>query len=177
LFCLSSVLNKWDQNRWRPDIEETFDQYGIIPGRADNRSGRATSECLELVQNPRDFVGRMLHIEQDPVEPAVSNDLRHDVAAEAAPEPDLHLASFKSGFERIALKVHHRSPPSDLLLGMPYMETPSPFYLRQQEAKLGPVRHPVPLLRNSVLASGIGRAALALNGTGDNPQAGHRPPM
>jgi hypothetical protein len=35
----------------------------------------------------------MLRIEQDPVETGIADDLGDDVAAEAAPEPDLQLAA------------------------------------------------------------------------------------
>src|SRR5215217_1867299 len=51
----------------------------------------------------------MLHVEQNPVESALGNDLRHDVAAEAAPEANLQLSRLKGGFEGVALNIHRRS--------------------------------------------------------------------
>jgi hypothetical protein len=46
----------------------------------------------------------MLGVEQDPVEAAIGNDFRADIAAQAAPQTDLQFARGKVVLESVALE-------------------------------------------------------------------------
>src|SRR5689334_7589344 len=90
-----------------PDIEHALGQHRIVPGRADDRRRRAALHSLQLRDEVRNFVRRMLGVEQDPVEPAVGNDLSGDVAAQARPKPDLQPAFTQRALEWIRLEFDH----------------------------------------------------------------------
>ncbi len=60
---------------------------------------------LQLRDQIGDFVGRMLGVEQDPVEAAVGNDLGGDVAAQARPQADLQFAGGEGVLEGVALRI------------------------------------------------------------------------
>src|SRR6185437_11545131 len=68
---------------------------------------RAPLHRLQLRDQIGDFVRRVLGVEQDPVETAVRNDFRCNVAAQARPQADLKFALGERVFEVVALHFRH----------------------------------------------------------------------
>ena len=55
----------------------------------------------------------MLHIQQDPIEAAIGDDFRCDVAAKAAPEANLEFAGGDGVFEGVSVEIHCVSRAGD----------------------------------------------------------------
>src|SRR5262245_43909755 len=72
------------------DVEETLHQYGVIPRRPDHWCCRPSDERLQLAEDHRQFVGGMLSVNQKPVKARAGSHLRSHIAAETAPEYELH---------------------------------------------------------------------------------------
>src|SRR5262249_33000814 len=86
--------------------EHALDEHGIVPGRAYDRRCGATGRRLKLSEKARNLVGRVLGVEQDPVEARIGHDLDSDVAGEAAPQADLQPTGGRRVLESVARKVH-----------------------------------------------------------------------
>ena len=104
---LLDVLHIGEQQRLRADVEAALGQHRVVPGRTYDRRRRTALHRLELADQIGDFVGRMLGVEQDPVEAAVGNDLGGDVAAQAGPQPDLQFSGGECVLEGVAWHVRH----------------------------------------------------------------------
>ena len=99
-------LHERQQQGLRADVEIALDQHHIVPGGAHDAGRRAGLRGLQLQQDVRHVVGRMLGVEQEPVEAGVRDDLGGDRAAQAAPQPDLKLALGDGVLERVTRHVH-----------------------------------------------------------------------
>ena len=87
-------------------IQDALDEDGVVPGRPDDRGRGPAREGLHLRDEARQLVRRVLGVEQDPVETRIAEDLGHDIAAEAAPEPDLRAAVGERRLERVPVQFH-----------------------------------------------------------------------
>ena len=106
---LLGVVDERNQQGLRADIERALDHHQIVPRHAHHRRGRAVRDRLQLRQQSRNLVRRVLAVEQQPVEAAVGDDLGRDVAGQAAPESDLQPAFREGLLEGVALELHGRS--------------------------------------------------------------------
>src|SRR5262249_35964825 len=75
----------------------------IIGRRPDHGLGRARGHRLELLQDAAELIGRMLGIEHDPGEAGGGYDLGDDIAAQAAPQPDLSPVCSERRLEAVTL--------------------------------------------------------------------------
>ena len=105
---LLRVLHVRNQQRARADVEVALDEHDVVPCRPHDRFGRAFAERdpVELRLHHRQLVGRMLGVEQHPVESGVGEHFGRDVAAEARPDADLRLAGFDRLLELIDWQFH-----------------------------------------------------------------------
>jgi len=99
-------LNVGQQHRLGSDIEHALDQHRVVPGRPDNRGGGAALQRLQLCEQDRHFIGGMLGVEQNPVEPGIGDDLGADVTGKAAPQTDLQAALLERLLENVAIEFH-----------------------------------------------------------------------
>src|SRR5262245_30958503 len=100
------ILHVGHQDRLRADVEHALDQHSIVPRRPHNRGSGAARCGLQLREQARNLVGRVLAVEQDPIEAGIRHDLGRDVAGETAPQADLQAAGRNGVLERVDRKVH-----------------------------------------------------------------------
>ena len=98
------VLHIGKQQRLRADVEAALGEHHVVPGRPHDRRRGAALQGLELCDQVRDFVGRMLGVEQDPVETGIADELGGDVAAQARPQADLQFAGGDRVLEGVVLE-------------------------------------------------------------------------
>ena len=67
---------------------------------------RSAAHRLKLGEHHRQFVRRVLGVEQDPVESGVGEDFDHEMARQAVPQPDLQPAGLQRLLEGIMESVH-----------------------------------------------------------------------
>ena len=99
------VLDERHQDGARAEVEDPLDQHHVVPRHANDRLGRAGGHRLQLRQHARHFVRAMFRVDEDPVEARAGDDLRDDVAAERAPQPDLRPLLPECGFEPVGRQV------------------------------------------------------------------------
>ena len=61
---------------------------------------------MQLLVHLRQVGGRVLHVDQDPVEAGAGADLRGSVAGQAEPAAGLHLAGAQVAFQMVDWKIH-----------------------------------------------------------------------
>ena len=99
--CFLGILHEGNENGAGPDIENPLHHHGIVPGTAHDRFCRTRGHSLQLRKHPRDFVGCVFGIDQNPIETGAGQDLRNDVAAERTPDSDLWQTICESSFESV----------------------------------------------------------------------------
>ncbi len=105
-FRFVGVLHVGNQDRLRADIQEPLDRHHVVPGDADH-GVRGVGRCgLQLLQHRFEIVGRMLGVEQYPVEARARHELGRVVRRQAAPQADLPLACFQRVLEGVGGKFH-----------------------------------------------------------------------
>ena len=85
-------LDEGDQQVVEADIQHPLDLDRVIPRRPPHRRAGAGLQRLQLLQEHRHLVGRVLAVEQQPVEIGQPGQLGRDVAGHAHPESDEPLA-------------------------------------------------------------------------------------
>ena len=103
-------LHIGNEQRLCADIEQPFDDHGVVPGGSDDGVRRSPAHRLKLGEHHRQFVRRMLGVEQNPVESGVGEDFGDDGAREAVPQPELQFAGLERLLEGIVEFVHLRKP-------------------------------------------------------------------
>ena len=88
------------------DIQEALDQDQIVPGRPHDRRGRAPHQCLQLAQHHRQFVGRVLGVDENPIKARPGDHLGREVAAGVAPQTNLRTPFAEGFLERIHRQFH-----------------------------------------------------------------------
>ena len=68
--------------------------------------GRYAAHRLKLSQHHRHFVGRVLGVDENPVEPRIGEDLNREMARQAVPQPDLQPAGLQRLLEGVDEPVH-----------------------------------------------------------------------
>ena len=68
LFGFLAVLDIRDDQALRSGIEQALDEDKVIPLRANQRGRSTALHCLQLGNHARNLVGRMLHVNDNPVE-------------------------------------------------------------------------------------------------------------
>src|SRR5580698_9548638 len=71
---------------------------------------RPAAQRLKLGEHHRQFVRRVLRVEQNPVESGVREDFGDDVTRQAVPQADLQSAGLERLLERVVEFVHLRKP-------------------------------------------------------------------
>ncbi len=94
-------LDVRDEQVLRANVEEPFDQNHVVPRRPYYRCRRTSHQRLQLAQDHRQFVGRVLGVDQDPVEPRAGNHLGRQIVARAAPKTDLRSPFANGLFEGV----------------------------------------------------------------------------
>src|SRR5258705_1448055 len=125
-------LHIWNQQILDTDIEQALHDHRIVPRRSDHRRRSPADQALQLTEHNRQFVGRVLGIDEDPVEARPGNHLRANVAAKTAPEPDLRPAFAQGLLKRIwgQLHVHDEPAPAGPWLWVKRLATSSPESFR-----------------------------------------------
>ncbi len=103
---LGGGLDVGDEQRLRADVEEALDQRGVVDLRADDRGQRIGREGLELGEDAELVAGRMLGVEQQPVEAGAGDRLGGEAVDQRDPEADLRAALGEGGLEAVAGQVH-----------------------------------------------------------------------
>jgi hypothetical protein len=70
------------------DVQQPLDLHRIVPGRPAHGGAGAALQGLQLLQEHRHLVGRMLAVQEQPVEIGQPHELGRDVAGHAHPESD-----------------------------------------------------------------------------------------
>ena len=83
---------------------------GVVPGRPDDGMRRSAAHRLKLGEHHRQFVRRVLGIEQNPVESGVGEDFGRQMARQAVPQADLQLAGLQRLFEGIVRALSISKP-------------------------------------------------------------------
>src|SRR6185436_12456801 len=68
-------LDERHEQALHAEVEEALEEDRIVPGRTHDRRGRARLHRLQLAVHVRELVGRVLGVEQQPVEPDAGDDL------------------------------------------------------------------------------------------------------
>ncbi len=84
-------LHEGNDEALHPDVQQPLEDHGVVPRRPDDRARRPFAHRLELAQHQRQLVGRVLGVDQHPVEAGSGDDFRGHVARQAAPQPNLHV--------------------------------------------------------------------------------------
>jgi hypothetical protein len=82
-------------------IEQALDLDGVVPRRPHDRRAGAVLERHQLRDEGGDVVGRVLAVEQQPVEAGKAEDLGRDRVGERAPAADQRLAGAEAPLERV----------------------------------------------------------------------------
>ncbi|MCY1424366.1 hypothetical protein D9M71_401060 [compost metagenome] len=88
------------------DVQQLLDQHRVANGWADDRLGRVRRDGLKLGQQGAQIVGRMLAVEQQPVEARIGRQLCAVGIGKTEPEANLRLAGVEAGLERVDGQVH-----------------------------------------------------------------------
>ena len=95
-----------DQQRLHADVEKAFDQHHVVPRRAHDGRGRVGRSRLQLGDHVLQIIGRVLGVEQQPVEAGAGDDLDAVVGRQAGPQPDLRLSRFHAALELVDWQFH-----------------------------------------------------------------------
>jgi hypothetical protein len=71
--------------------------------------GRSAAQRLKLSEHHRQFVRRVLGVEQNPVESRVREDFGHEMTRQAVPQPELQFTGLQRMLEGIVEFVHWRT--------------------------------------------------------------------
>ena len=80
--CFLGRLNVGHQQVLNADVEQAFEGHHVVPWRTHDRRSSAALHGLQLRQNFADVVGRMFHVQQQPVVAAMGQDFNADGAAQ-----------------------------------------------------------------------------------------------
>src|SRR5712692_10866905 len=94
-------LHEGKEQRARADVEQALDDHRLVPGHAHHRLGGAALGGAQMMRDVRQLVGRMLHVEEQPVEAGACRDFGRRRAGEAHPQADLRRARSKRALEAI----------------------------------------------------------------------------
>ena len=70
---------------------------------------RSAAHRLKLGEHHRQFVRRVLGVEQNPVKSGVGEDFGHDRTRQAVPQPELQFAGLQRVLERVVEFVHWKA--------------------------------------------------------------------
>ena len=99
-----------DQQRLGADVEQALDDHRVVPGRADHGMRRSAAGRQKLGMHHRQFVRRVLGVEQNPVESGIREDFDREMARQAVPQPDLQPAGLQRLLEGVMKPVHWGEP-------------------------------------------------------------------
>src|SRR5262249_11531255 len=107
--CLLGRLHEREEQRACALVEHALDRDRLVPRHPHDRLGSAAFGGTELIDDLRQVVGRMLHVEQEPVEPRARHHLGGDRATQRHPEADLGLLLGERAPELVLRQVvsHH----------------------------------------------------------------------
>ena len=78
------------------DVEQALDDHLIVPRRSDDRMGRSAAHRLKLSQHHRQFVRRVLGVDQNPVEPRIGEDFDDQMADKLCHSPICNRPDFSA---------------------------------------------------------------------------------
>src|SRR6185312_13893194 len=92
-------LHERKEQRTRANVEQPLDDHRLVPWHAHDWLGGAALRGAQMMRDVRQLVGRMLHVEQEPVEAGAGRHLRRARAGEAHPQADLLCACGERALE------------------------------------------------------------------------------
>jgi len=99
-------LDHGHQHGLRAGVQDLLDLDGVIPGRTHHGGNRIRRHGLQLGEGGVERIGRVLAVDQQPVEPGARKDFRGVGAGQAGPQADLGFAVAQGLLERIGQEVH-----------------------------------------------------------------------
>jgi hypothetical protein len=87
--------------RLRADVEDALHRDHVVPWHTHYGMAWVRCGCLQLPEEILQIGGRVLAVEQDPVESCAGDDFDGVAGGEAGPEADLRPGGLKGAFELV----------------------------------------------------------------------------
>ena len=109
---LVGVLHERQQQRLRAGIERALDHHHVVPRRAHDRLRRRPGDRPQDVDHLRRVDRRVLHVDDEKVEPGAAERLRGRRRAASEPRAERRAAGCDRALELIDRKIHRMTPRS-----------------------------------------------------------------
>jgi hypothetical protein len=104
-------LHKRKEQAARAGIEQALDQHRLVPRHANHRLGAAADRGAQMRHHVDEVIGRMLHVDEHPVEAGTGDHLGGDRAGHTEPQSDLRLAGRQRPLETIRRQIVDHGGP------------------------------------------------------------------